>query len=99
LKVGDSLRQSIDKGLSKSCYGIVILSPSFFTKKWPQDKLNGLKIKEQNGQKMILPVWLNVDVHYVAKYSLVLADKVAAKASDGMDKVISDLLVVIKSIA
>lgn len=30
LNVGDSLRESIDKGLSKSRFGLVVLSPSFF---------------------------------------------------------------------
>lgn len=32
LKVGDSLRQSIDQGLANSRYGIVVLSPAFFAK-------------------------------------------------------------------
>ncbi len=36
LKVGDSLRRSIDLGLSKCRYGIVVLSKSFFRKEWPQ---------------------------------------------------------------
>lgn len=35
LKLGDNLRKSIDEGLSRSRYGVVILSPSFFAKKWP----------------------------------------------------------------
>lgn len=33
LKVGDSLRKSIDRGLAESDYGIVVLSPNFFQKK------------------------------------------------------------------
>ena len=96
LRVGDSLRQSIEKGLAKSRYGIVVLSPNFFAKKWPQDELNGLAVRERRGKKVILPVWLSVDVDYVATYSPMLADRVAAQASDGMAKVISDLLMVIK---
>ena len=36
LKIGDSLRQSIDKGLANSRYGIAILSPTFFKKNWPK---------------------------------------------------------------
>lgn len=95
LRVGDSLRQSIEKGLAKSRYGIVVLSSNFFAKKWPQDELNGLAVRERRGEKVILPVWLNVDENYIASYSLILADRIAAKASDGMAKVISDLLVVI----
>src|ERR1051325_3140270 len=39
LRVGDSLRRSIDKGLARSRFGIVVLSPSFFAKNWPQYEL------------------------------------------------------------
>ncbi len=35
LRVGDSLRQSIDKGLVNSNFGIVVLSPAFFAKLAP----------------------------------------------------------------
>jgi hypothetical protein len=52
LSVGDSLRQSIDKGLAKSRYGIVILSHNFFVKDWPQKELDGLVVRERNGQKV-----------------------------------------------
>lgn len=95
LKIGDSLRRSIENGLIKSRYGIVILSPNFFAKKWPQDELNGLVVKERNGQKVILPVWLEIDFDTVAKFSPILADRVAAKVVEGMDKVLADLLTVI----
>lgn len=51
LSVGDSLRQSIDKGLSGSRYGIVVLSAAFFAKNWPQYELNGLVAKEMDGKR------------------------------------------------
>jgi len=35
LRVGDSLRRSIDNGLRNSRYGIVVLSEAFFSKEWP----------------------------------------------------------------
>jgi hypothetical protein len=79
----------------KSRYGIIVLSPAFFAKKWPKDELNGLNIKERDGEKVILPVWLNVNEKYIAEYSPILADRLAAQASDGMEKVVSDLLDVI----
>lgn len=77
LKVGDSLRQSIDKGLINSRYGIVILSPSFFAKNWPQYELNGLASREIAGQKVILPVWHKITKDDLVAYSPSLADKVA----------------------
>jgi len=51
LRVGDSLRQSIDQGLVNSNYGIVILSKAFFSKNWPQYELNSLTAREIEGKK------------------------------------------------
>ncbi len=95
LQVGDSLRRSIDKGLSSSRYGIVVLSHSFFRKEWPQNELNGLVTRERHGEKVILPVWLDVDKEDVARYSTILADRLAARAKDGIEKVITQLLFVL----
>ena len=36
LKVGDSLRREIDRGLVNSRFGVVVLSEAFFKKEWPQ---------------------------------------------------------------
>jgi hypothetical protein len=77
LRVGDSLRRSIDRGLSKSNYGIVVLSKAFFAKNWPKYELDGLTAKEIKGRKVILPIWHGVGSRDVFKYSPSLADKVA----------------------
>jgi hypothetical protein len=77
LKVGDRLRRSIDRGLAKSRFGIVVLSPYFFEKEWPQLELDGLVAKEGTGQKVILPLWHRVSKNDVIKYSPTLADRVA----------------------
>jgi hypothetical protein len=77
MKVGDSLRQSIDKGLINSRYGIVILSPSFFAKNWPQYELNGLASREIAGRRVILPVWYKITKVDLLAYSPTLVDKVA----------------------
>ena len=42
LTLGDSLRRKIDDGLARCRYGIVILSPRFLEKEWPQRELDGL---------------------------------------------------------
>jgi hypothetical protein len=77
LRVGDSLRQSIDRGLVNSRFGIVVLSPAFFAKNWPQYELNGLTAREMDGHKVILPIWHLVDREGVLAYSPILADKIA----------------------
>jgi hypothetical protein len=77
LRLGDSLRRSIDKGLANSRFGVVILSPSFFAKNWPQYELDGLVQREMAGGKVILPIWHKVSKNEVLSYSPSLADKLA----------------------
>lgn len=77
LRVGDSLRRSIDKGLANSRFGIVVLSPNFFAKNWPQYELDGLVAKEMAVGKVILPIWHKVSKDEVMSYSPSLADRVA----------------------
>lgn len=60
LTVGDSLRKSIDLGLSKSRFGLVVLSSAFFAKNWTQYELGGLVSREMEGPKVILPIWHKV---------------------------------------
>jgi hypothetical protein len=82
LKLGDSLSRSIDKGLAKSKFGVVILSPSFFAKNWPEYELRGLTAKELRGGKVILPIWHQVNIDDVIKYSPPLADKLAVNTAN-----------------
>lgn len=81
LKPGDSLRRSIDKGLVDSRFGIVVISPSFIKKSWPEYELNGMVAKEMNGHKVIIPIWYNVTIDDVLHFSPTLADKLAIDAS------------------
>jgi len=55
LKFGDGLRQAIDRGLSRSRFGVVVLSPKFFANCWPQEELDALATREVGGKKVILP--------------------------------------------
>lgn len=83
LEIGDSLRRTIDNGLRKCRFGIVILSPSFFGKHYPNRELDGLAQKEVGGEKVILPVWHQVNAELVLNYSPPLADRVAARWEEG----------------
>jgi hypothetical protein len=84
LRIGDSLRASIDEGLSKSRFGVVILSAAFLGKQWPARELNGLMALEEDGHKVILPVWHGVTKSQVAEYSPILADRLAADTIRGV---------------
>ena len=92
LTVGDSLRRSIDRGLASCRFGIVVVSPNFLNKEWPQKELDGLTAREVDGTKVILPVWLDLTVDQLRSYSPMLADRVAALASNGLPCVVADLV-------
>jgi len=91
LVVGCSLLEEISKGLANCDFGVVVLSKHFFAKNWPQQELNGLFALEEKDKKVILPVWKDVSKDDVTRYSPILADRVAAKAEDGVDKVVNDI--------
>lgn len=92
LTVGDSLRQSIERGLAGSRFGIVVISPEFLKKHWPQAELDGLASREAAGAKVILPVWHGVDAVAVREQSPMLAGRVAVATDKGIDHVASELL-------
>jgi hypothetical protein len=92
LQIGDSLRESIDRGLARSRFGVVILSPSFFAKHYPQRELNGLAQKEIDGENVLLPVWHRVNDGEVRRYSPPLADRIAARWDTGLVAVVERLL-------
>lgn len=97
LQVGSGLRKSIDYGLSKSRFGIVILSKNFFRKQWPNWELDGLVARQNSSENdLILPIWLDITRDDVLEYSPSLADKVAIAATKNIDIIVEQLLKVIK---
>jgi TIR domain len=82
LRLGDSLSQSIDRGLAQSRYGVVVLSPAFMGKPWPQHELSGLVARQMDGYSRIIPIWHDVTRAQVSDFSPTLADKIAVRTSD-----------------
>jgi hypothetical protein len=96
LKIGDSLSRQIDAALARSRFGIVILSPAFFAKEWPQRELAGLAARElATGAKVILPVWHEVNHEFIAQRSPTLADRLGVPTSTGIDKVTREVVAVL----
>lgn len=93
LKWGDGLRRSIEKGLAASKYGIVVLSPNFFAKEWPQRELDGLTALElEDGRKRILPLWHDIDARGVKKHSPMLGDVIGISTGIGIEAIIEQLV-------
>lgn len=96
LQVGDSLRASIELGLAKSRFGIVIFSPSFFKKKWPKAELNGLFSKEIAGKKKILPILHEYSVAKLRQRYPIQSDKLSLSSAMSMDYICDELIRVVK---
>lgn len=98
LKVGDSLRSSIENGLKETKKCIVILSPRFLSNNgWGKAEFESVytrEILEKNN--VILPVWHQVGVEDVYNYCPRLADKVGLNSSEGIPALARKLSDVIK---
>lgn len=97
LKLGDSIRRAIDNGLTQSRFGIIVISPAFFEKRWPQYELDGLIEIEMRGRdKVLLPIWHGVTHSEVIAQSPSLANRVAVHSSRGLDSVVSEIMKVVR---
>ena len=90
LKIWDSLRQKIDKGVAKSKFGIIILSKNFIKKGWTNYELDGLITRSISNQQILLPIWHNITKQEVIDYSPSIADKVARSTSVNTIEEIAD---------
>ena len=77
LRIGDSLRRKIDRGLARSRVGLVVLSHAFINKGWTNYELDGIITRTVDGHQVLLPIWHNISKDEVVEYSPSLADKVA----------------------
>lgn len=96
LRIGDSLRRSIDRGLSQCTFGIVIVSKAFLSKEWPQRELDGLVAREEEGKKVVLPIWHDITATEVRRCSPTLADRLAISSSKGVAAVVKEILEVVR---
>jgi len=97
LKVGDSLRESIENGLRECRKCILLLTPNFLNNSgWTKREYDSIFTREIVEQRrLILPVWDQVTAQDVYRYSPILADRVAAQWFDGVEEVGRKLLVAI----
>jgi hypothetical protein len=97
LELGDSLRRKIDDGLARCRYGVVILSPHFLEKQWPQRELDGLVARETaSGEKAILPIWHELDRDTLLRHSPPLADRVAGRSEEGVPSLVAKIMRILR---
>jgi hypothetical protein len=85
LHVGDSISSVISKGLRKSKYFILILSPSY-KRNWTFLELHTFIEKERQEKKiLIFPVWHEIDYEEVKAAHPEIADRYAVSTNKGLE--------------
>jgi hypothetical protein len=82
IKIGQSIRQEIEKGIASCRFGVIVVSPDFFRKQWTQAELDALfGRKMDSGENMLLPVWHRLSKDEVLAHSPLLAGILALNSS------------------
>lgn len=89
LGAGDSLRESIEKGLKETAKCIVILSQHYLlNRRWTKVEFNSVFTREIIEERNVfLPVWAGVSVKDVYEYSPSLANRLGVDWKLGLDLV------------
>ena len=71
LKLGENLRQSIEKGLKDCRKCVLILSPNFFANNgWGKKEFESIFTREiLEETQLVLPIWCGITTHEVYEYS------------------------------
>lgn len=91
IKLGDSITESINKGMSQSKYCVLIISPTFLEKNWTKAELSSIKNMYIGPDKRILPIWHNVTYDDIKKTAPLLIDLRAADSSKGIEFLIEEI--------
>lgn len=93
LKLGDSLRESIEKGLKECKKCVLILSPNFLNNSgWTKTEFNTIFTREIIETKnLVLPIWAGVEKKEIYEYCPILVDRVGANWDKGLDFVVSKI--------
>lgn len=87
ISLSDSLRHKIDEGIFKSMLGVVVLSPPFFAKKWPQYELKSLYTQAVSGKCSVVLVLHEITANEVTVYSPPLDDLLALSTGIGIENI------------
>lgn len=99
LKVGDNLRESIERGLKETTRCILVVSPHFLANTgWTKAEFDSVFSREMmEGKNVILPIWHNVTKQQVYEYSPSLVGRFALQSSLGVNEIARQLVAAIRA--
>jgi hypothetical protein len=93
LRLGDSLRESIEKGLKECKKCILVLSKNFLSNRgWTKTEFNAVFTRELlEGTNLVLPIWCGIDKSDLYDYSPTLLNRVGVKWERGLQEVVREI--------
>lgn len=97
LSIGDSLTESIEKGISECKFAILILSKNFLSnERWAKYELQSIKTRQIiKNEKTLLPVWHDINESDLGE-NFWLLDKLGGNTNKGIKKLVTQLEKLIK---
>ena len=93
LQLGDSLNEKISHGLSRSRFGVVVISQIFFAKHWTKFEMDGLVARQMSGERVILPIWHRITKSEILKQAPSMADIVSLNSStQGLEEIVDQIV-------
>jgi hypothetical protein len=68
LMIGDSLVEKLSAGIRASRFGILVLSPAFFAKRWTKHELDMLEYLWITEGRILFPIWHNITEAEIRAY-------------------------------
>lgn len=84
MRVGDPLLASIDNGLAKARFAVVILSPAYFRRAWPHNELEAIVQREASGEKVLLPILHDMTQQQLQLRTPILSARVFLSSTRGV---------------
>ena len=82
LEIGGKLLDSINAGLMASQYGLLLLSPTYVSKKWTTYELDVLHRQHIEEEKKLLPIWHGIDKAQLDRWNPGLSGIVALRSTE-----------------
>lgn len=92
IQLGDSLTGSLDKGLSETRNGVIVLSENFIDKNWPESELKALMQRFQMDEIGIMPLRYGISHQAIVNSYPLLSDLVSREvAPDTIQNRVQDI--------
>jgi hypothetical protein len=92
IDLADNLRGKVNQGISKSRFGVVILTSHYFDKKWTIDELDAFMAREESGIHVVVPIVHEIEPEKIKEKYPLIANRVFSKTTKGLDSVADDIV-------